>query len=224
MYKIETHMHTSEASACAICSGAEMARKYKALGYDGIIITDHFFNGNSAIPASLPWEKRVEGFCSGFENARAEGEKIGLDVYFGWEYGGDFGMEFLTYGLDKDWLLNHPKLLSMEIEDYLKLVKESGGFVSQAHPFRRAGYIMRYKRYPSLTEGAEAVNFGNQMYEYNELAIEYSEEYHLIKTAGTDAHSDDLYAYGGMIFENRIGSIEDFIAELRGGQYTLIYK
>ena len=42
-YVYETHMHTSEASACAGSTGTQMARAYKAAGYTGIIVTDHFF-------------------------------------------------------------------------------------------------------------------------------------------------------------------------------------
>ena len=57
LYKYETHLHTKEASACASSTGAEMARAYQAAGYAGIIVTDHFFNGNTAVPANLPWEK-----------------------------------------------------------------------------------------------------------------------------------------------------------------------
>ena len=49
-YKYETHLHTSEVSKCAHNTGAEMARAYKKAGYTGIFVTDHFFNGNCAIP------------------------------------------------------------------------------------------------------------------------------------------------------------------------------
>lgn len=77
----ETHLHTSEASACSIITGAEQARTYKEAGYSGIIVTDHFFNGNTAIPKGLPWEKRVEMFGKGYENAKKEGDKIGLSVF-----------------------------------------------------------------------------------------------------------------------------------------------
>ena len=71
----ETHMHTAEVSACATGSGAQMVRAYVSLGYAGMIVTDHFFNGNTAISASLPWEKRVDQFCKGYENALDEGKK-----------------------------------------------------------------------------------------------------------------------------------------------------
>ena len=47
-YLYETHMHTSEGSACGQSAGAEMARAYAENGYTGIIVTDHFFYGNTA--------------------------------------------------------------------------------------------------------------------------------------------------------------------------------
>ena len=39
-YLYETHMHTSEGSACGQAGGAQMARAYGAGGYAGIIVTD----------------------------------------------------------------------------------------------------------------------------------------------------------------------------------------
>lgn len=74
-YFYDTHVHTSEASACAKNTGAEMARAAKAAGYTGIIITDHAWNGNTCIDPSLPWETWVEAFCKGYENAKKEGKK-----------------------------------------------------------------------------------------------------------------------------------------------------
>ena len=47
MFKYETHCHTNEASKCARWSGEECVKHYKRLGYDGIFVTDHFFNGSS---------------------------------------------------------------------------------------------------------------------------------------------------------------------------------
>ena len=70
IYKYETHLHTTEASACAIFDGVKQVRKYKELGYTGIVVTDHFFNGYTCIPADLPWEERVDLFCKGYENAK----------------------------------------------------------------------------------------------------------------------------------------------------------
>ena len=77
-YKYETHLHTVQGSACGWLTGAEMARIFKNGGYTGIVITDHFFGGNTAIDRSLPWEQWVEQFCKGYESAKAEGDRIGL--------------------------------------------------------------------------------------------------------------------------------------------------
>ena len=108
-YLYETHMHTSEASACAGSTGAQMARAYKEAGYTGIIVTDHFFYGNTSVDRSLPWEEWVRRFCLGYEHAKAEGKRIGLSVFFGWEACYE-GTEFLVYGLDQAWLLAHPQI------------------------------------------------------------------------------------------------------------------
>ena len=51
-YLYETHLHTTAASACAKSTGSEYISFYKELGFDGIIVTDHFFNGTSAVPVS----------------------------------------------------------------------------------------------------------------------------------------------------------------------------
>ena len=72
LYKYETHLHTCEASACGVSRGAEYISVYKKLGYDGIFVTDHFFGGNTAVSHELDWEERIEQYCSGYENARAE--------------------------------------------------------------------------------------------------------------------------------------------------------
>ena len=85
-YKYETHLHTSEVSKCARSTGAEMARAFNKAGYAGIFVTDHFFNGNCAISTKLDWEQQVDLFMRGYESAKEEGDKLGLDVFFGWEF------------------------------------------------------------------------------------------------------------------------------------------
>ena len=59
MFLYDVHVHTSEASKCAPQSAAEMVEEYHAKGYRGIIVTDHFLNGNTRVPADLPWKERV---------------------------------------------------------------------------------------------------------------------------------------------------------------------
>ena len=47
MYKYELHMHTKEGSACGKTSGADMVDFYIENGYAGMVVTDHFYHGNT---------------------------------------------------------------------------------------------------------------------------------------------------------------------------------
>ena len=146
-YLYDTHVHTSEGSACGQNTGAEMAGAYQKAGYAGIVVTDHFFYGNTAADRSLPWKDWVEQFCNGYEHAKEEGDKIGLQVFFGWESGYQ-GTEFLIYGLSKEWLLEHPEIKDADVKEQYELVHAGGGIVSQAHPFREEDYIPEIRLFP----------------------------------------------------------------------------
>lgn len=211
----ETHMHTSEGSACGMCSGAEMARAYAEAGYAGIIVTDHFFYGNTAVDRSLPWKDWVEGYCRGYEQAKEAGERLGLQVFFGWE-SGYHGTEFLVYGLDKNWLLRHPEIRDATVEEQQLLVHEGGGIVVQAHPYREASYISEIRLFPQYIDGVEGINASHSSLakkvrhpEYNERAAAFAREYGLPLTAGSDQHNTEML-WGGMVFSRRLRDIRDF--------------
>ena len=186
-YRYETHMHTCQASACGVSTGAEQARFYKDLGYRGIFVTDHFFGGNCAIDRSLPWKERVELFCSGYEDALREGQRIGLDVFFAWEQNYD-GDEYLIYGPDKAWLLAHPEIEHCTRREQLELVHRAGGAVVQAHPFRDRNYIKYILLAPKYADAIELVNTTNHPYN-DACAARYAKELDLLVTAGSDNHN-----------------------------------
>ena len=48
-YIYETHLHSCVASACGRSEPEEYIPYYKKLGYSGIFVTDHFFNGNTCM-------------------------------------------------------------------------------------------------------------------------------------------------------------------------------
>ena len=222
-YKYETHMHTSEASACAKCSGYEMATKYKEMGYDGIIITDHFFNGNTCIPRNMPWEERIERFSQGYENALEQGAKIGLKVFFGWEFNNRC-TEFLTYGLDKKWLLSNPDILKWDLNQYFEKVHADGGFISHAHPFREAPYIPEIRLFPNDVDAVEVINTSHVDSRFNKLALEYANKYALPNLSGSDAHTTKQEIWGGVEFDYELNSIEDFINAVKTKSYNVLGK
>lgn len=222
MYKYETHMHTAEASACASSGGAEMAEKYKAEGYTGIIVTDHFFNGNTAVPRNLPWSERIEIFCSGYEHAKKRGDEIGLDVFFGFEYG-DGGSDFLVYGLDKSWLLENDHILDIGLTKFLEYVRSCGGKVVQAHPFRDYEYIRSTTHAPHFVDGIEIINSSHTDPAFNERAKIYAGWYDLPVTSGSDAHNTTNRWYGGgVLSEERFTSALDYANAMINGRIVCI--
>jgi len=228
-YRYETHLHTKEGSACGRASGKEMARAYKASGYTGIIVTDHFFYGNTAVDRTLSWNSWVDKYCKGYEMAKEEGDKIGLQVFFGWEATYD-GTDFLVYGLDKEWLIDHPEIKDATIEEQYKLVKADGGIVIHAHPYREAYYIPKIRLFPEYVDGVEVVNASHALHmgtpgeltPYDSKALAYAEKYNFPQISGSDIHSTQMLG-GGMAFSRRLKDIHDFADAVIKKEGELLY-
>ncbi len=222
MYLYETHMHTKYGSSCASISGSEQAVSYKKAGYTGIIITEHFFRGStSLIPHHLSWEERILLYCRGYEEAKKTGDKIGLQVFFGWEETFD-SQDFLVYGLDKEWLLNHPEMEHWTLEQQFLEVNKYGGMVIHAHPFRDRPYIDKIRLYPRLVNGVETYNASNSEQE-NQNAYIYAKKYNLPMTAGGDTHHPGMTG-SGIRVEKKFDSIKDYIRTIKNHEYMeLIY-
>ena len=182
-------------------------------------ITDHFFNGNTTVPRELPWAERVDLLCRGYEKAYEEGKRIGIDVFFGWEYSLE-GTDFLTYGLDKQWLLDHPEVIDVDINEYCDLVHNYGGFIVHAHPFREADYIAMIRLLPRKVDAVETDNACRTDFE-NKLADQYADNYQLLKTAGSDNHIGRLDRFSGLQFAKPPQNVEEMIRFIRAGKADL---
>ncbi len=210
LFLYETHLHTREASACASTPGREYIKAYKDAGYAGIFVTDHFFNGNSAVPKDLPWEERVELYCRGYENAKEAGDKEGFDVFFGMEvnFRGD---EFLLYGPDKEWLKAHPDIMTWTHDELRKEVHEAGGVMIQAHPFRDRSYLEAIYVHPYQSDGFEGHNTGNPVYS-DCYAFDFAQRNNILMSSGSDIHHmsgmDDRL--GGVCFTSRLTGSKDY--------------
>jgi len=223
-YRYETHMHTRQGSLCGKSTGAEHVRFYKEMGYQGIIITDHFFGGNTSMPKEGKWKDRIDIFCKGYEEALEEGKKIGLDVFFGWEEcfsrhdeGRD---EYLIYGLDKQWLYDHPEVEFWTRQQYFDGVHAAGGCMIQAHPFRKRDYIKKIRLGLQFCDGIEVANAGNDQWA-DVCAMRYAKEFDLVTIAGSDNHMCNvpgktepglLY---GIELDEKLEDIHDLVSIIR---------
>ena len=176
-----------------------------------MFVTDHFLNGNVVATENLSWPERVEKFCLGYEVAAQKGREIGLDVFFGWEYSYGWA-HFLTYGLDKNWLLANPDVLSWDLIHYFQKVREDGGAIVHAHPFREKVDIVQLV--PNHVDAIEVLN-GGRAEEYNRHAMDYALSFKLPHTAGSDIHSAQTKRLCGMKFSRQLASEADYVAAIK---------
>lgn len=217
MYKYETHMHTWPVSRCGAASVEESLAFYKKLGYDGVFITNHFVDGNINIDRDKPYEEKIEFYFSDYEKGVEIGKRLGIKVFCGAElaYG---GTDFLVYGLDKEWYLAHPEIMTMKKSDELKFMMESGALVIQAHPYREASYIDHIRLFPRSVHGVEVINACRNDAE-NKMAKIYAENYGLIEFAGSDNHcAANQKRLAGIQFKEPIVDVKDFIKKVKDGE------
>lgn len=225
-YRYEMHCHNNWCSACAHNAPQEIAQAYYSAGYAGIVVTDHFLLGSSAVDRRLPWKEKMEAYWAAYEAAKDWAAKQARDfvVLFGLEHHYGAGKEVLTYGIDLDFLLAHPDLHLLPLEEYRRVVNQAGGLVVMAHPYRHADYIDdTVQPRPECLDGAEVFNAGNTE-EENLQALELAREHHLLMTSGGDVHTihDASIGQAGMAFPTPIRTGEELCAAIRAGDCRLI--
>lgn len=219
--KFELHTHTKENDICVNMTADEIVKAYKNAGYDGMVITNHFFD------LSLEWYKDelagwghsgiIDYYLRGYKTAKAAGEELGMTILMGLELRFDGTInDYLVYGVNEDFLYNSPLLNTLNLNSFLKILPP-GAVVYQAHPFRNDMTITD----PRKLFGIEVYNGGTSE-DRNRLAEVWADKYNLKKISGSDFHSISHLARGGVIFENDIASMDDLVRELKAERYSLI--
>lgn len=221
--KYDTHVHTSPVSRCARATVRETVEFYKSKGYEGIFITNHFLDGNINIDYSEPYEKKIEFYFSDYEEALRIGREVGLQILLGVELSYK-GTDFLIYGLDKKWFLDHPEIMDMDKTTELTFMMEQGALVIQAHPFREAHYIDHIRLYPHCVHGIETIN-AERTDQCNDLGNYFADSYGFHKTAGSDNHiAGAAKRLAGMISSEPLKDEADFIRHVLADDMELFLE
>ncbi len=228
-YLYETHCHSSESSACARNTAVEMARAHKEYGYTGMILTNHNWGGNTAISRELAWGDFLDAFFAPYHLAKEWGDANDFQVFPGYEAGYD-GTEFLIYGIDIEWMYDHPEIRDATVAEQFDIIHSGGGIVVHAHPYREAFYIREIRLFPEYVDAVEGINAAHCPYlglpdnrSFNEKALKYAAKIGKVITGGSDSHAVNLPG-GGMAFPRRIRDIHDFahtVLTATAGDYTV---
>ncbi len=218
--KFEIHCHTADIDPVSEMTPELLVDSYMAKGYDGIVVTNHYFhtlyewypelNGASN-------EAFLEKYLRGYREVKAYGESRGITVLPGTEVRFDGNpSDYLVYGLTEDWFYEHPGLNFMNLDDFLKILPKDA-LVVQAHPFRDNMKITP----PCKLFGVEVYN-GRTKPDRNAVADFWADTENLRKTAGSDCHKRFDIAKGGIVFTEDVTDASSFVAALKSGNYRLI--
>lgn len=217
-YKYETHCHTKLVSRCGHLEIKELVEKYKAAGYSGIVLTDHY-SPMTFDPIDFFSKKRaVDHYLRAYREAKKYNDEsftvlLGMELRFHLTVN-----DYLVYGISEEMLYELPFLLSLYIKRASKLLRSKGCLFLQAHPFRKL--ITRAK--PQYLDGVEVYN-GKASPEDNANSQKWAEEINApIKISGSDCHRESGVGLGGIVTDTPIRNNDDLLNILRSGNYKLI--
>ena len=216
-YLYDLHIHTKEASHCGRVPAVEAAKRYKSIGYDGIVITDHMnfdtfrrYEGNS-------YSEKVDRWLSGYRAAKAV-ETEDFHIILGMEFRArENNNDYLVYGFDEDFVKNNDVTGLETIEDFVKIARENNLVVFQAHPFRDGITVVE----PSLLDGIEIYNGHKDHDSRNDIALLWAEKFNMRKISGSDFHGNLRGTPGGVRFYENPKTSEDLAKMLLSGEYII---
>ena len=219
MFKTEAHLHTSEGSKCGRLTAVEMVRAYKEAGFSTIFISNHFGKNFFKDWEEKEWDKIIDRFFVGYDLARQEGERIGLNVLLSAELEFDThkGHHYLVYGIDEKFLKENPYLYEMTVEEFFALAKKNGYLFIEAHPYRDENRVVT----PTLVDGFEVVNPNPRHDNHSDLAEATVGEYGILRAAGSDAHRYEDVGRCATETETEIKTVEDYIRLVKSGKTVL---
>lgn len=223
-YKYQMHCHTSPCSKCAPITPQELIDSLAAGGYNGCVITNHFFCGNSGIERDLPWNDFVGEYEKNYLECKKIAQKHDIDVIFAIEEHLFDGLEILCYGITPQFLYDRPELRgNRSIEAWSNALREFGALCIQAHPFRDRNYINNPRLLPlEYIDGIEVFNACNNP-EANVQAEKVAAEHpEWILTSGGDSHLPESACWGGIETNTRITNEKTLLNVLKTKDYELI--
>ncbi len=214
-FLFDTHIHTSESSACGEVAAADVVARYKKLGYDGIIITDHMQHCIDRFGGT--YEENVKCFLKGYHTAKALADEnfkviLGMEIRFL-----ENDNDYLCYGFDEDFLFSMDLAHIPTLEDFMPIAKANNLAVFQAHPFRTGMEI----KAPNLVDGIEVYNGHGNHDSRNDIAYRWAEKFGFRKLSGSDFHGVLTMEPGGVYFEDEINDSKDVAKALLENRYSL---
>lgn len=218
-FLIETHSHTKEVSGCSGIFAEELVELYIKAGFDGLIITDHYFDVYFKTLKG-DWERKAERYLEGVFKAKKYGHEKGLKIYTGMEIGfaGSFN-HYLVFGVTEKFIIDNKELYKGDIESFRKICIDNDLLLFQAHPFR--GGMTRVNT--DLLDGIEVFNGHPEQSSHNHMALEHAILHDKRFMSGSDCHHAHHVGRGGIYIEKLPKDEKELALLVKNHQYELKY-
>lgn len=211
---IDLHAHTSGISRCCKIAAPGVVETAKSIGLDGIVLTNHY---QKSYAADGDFDALAKRYVEEYRYTKACGEEIGCKVFFGIEVTMALysKVHLLIYGVDEEFVLRYPTMFELTQVELYRMVKENGGVLIQAHPYRNAVDRLLDVRFLDGVEISCHPKYeGTHLDELFALAKREG----LILTCGGDYHADTNRPHCGMYLPDNIQNGVDLGAYLANAE------
>ena len=209
--KLDMHCHTKEGSIDAKVGIESYINKLIALGFDGMLVTDH-----NSYKGYSKWTRIVDDIKTSKQ----------FKVFKGIEYDTKNGGHFIAI-LPDDISTRLLEIRGMTVEQLEKMVHGLGGVLGPAHPygtgffaFMNTKYGKKNRDYIEKFDFIETFNACTKPVA-NIMAKTLANTYEKMNIAGSDAHKEKVVGSAFTIFERNIQSNDDLIDAIKEKSKTI---
>lgn len=204
-YRTELHAHTKPVSTCSDVPPEDAVRLYKERGYTSLVVANHFtYDYFYKRVGTRDTKAAVEFYLDGYRRAKAEGEKLGLNVILAAElrFSQGEGNDYLLFGIDEEDLPEVFEMLTGTVEEFYEKYCDETKLLIQAHPMRNGQVV----KPPETVDGYESWNLHPNHNSRPALAARFAKEKGKVYVAGTDFHE---YGHEGLSAIRTTGILRD---------------
>ncbi|MCL2194538.1 MAG: PHP domain-containing protein [Oscillospiraceae bacterium] len=217
--KLEMHIHSTEHSLCAAEDAAGCVARCLARGYNGMVLTNHFFTGYMG---DGDWQTRIDRFMHGYHAAVAAAP-ADFTVILGMElrFAADDENDYLILGLDEQFLRAHEGFDELGIAAFSAFAREHGLLICQAHPFRYNMVVCD----PQYIDAYEVYNGHGRWESNSDIAAAWCKRHGKIALSGSDWHGYDTEGGmnpGGIVLDYPVKDAKELAKAIRAGDFTLL--
>lgn len=206
---IDLHAHSSGISKCCRIPIEEVLLAARRVGIDGVVLTNHYQKNYVTGGDYAAFARR---YVAEFHRAQACAEKLGARVFFGIEVTAERhpGVHLEIYGVEEQFILDYPEIFELTQEEMYRLVKSHGGYLIQAHPYRRGDRLLDVK----YLDGIE-INC-HPLYESTHFAAlkDIAHDAGILLTCGGDFHADTHRARCGVYLPDELRDTKEILQYL----------